>query len=240
MKKILILEDNNIAVEHLKTLIDELEVKCEVYAAHDLPIAYQYILDNNMDLFIIDIILDTSKPGDTSGLEFVDNLRKIAKYEFAPVIFITSLEDARLYTYDKLQCQRFIEKPFDAKTVKKTIEKCLRFPKKEPEGKNLFFRKDGILLMVETDKLVYAECNDHVMHFHMDNGEILKIPYVTLKELLQKTEDHNIFQCRRNTLVNKAFIRNVDITDRYIQLKDDHGQIEIGIMFRKHIKEILQ
>ena len=62
LKKILILEDNNIAVEHLKTLIDELEIKCEVYATEDLRRAYQYVLDNNIDLFIIDIILDASNP----------------------------------------------------------------------------------------------------------------------------------------------------------------------------------
>ena len=240
VKRILILEDNVVAIEHLKTLIDELEIKCEVYATHDLKNAYQYILDNNIDLFIIDIILDTSKPGDISGLEFVDNLRKIAKYEFAPVIFITSLEDSKLYTYDKLQCQRFIEKPFDSKVVKKTIEKCLRFPKKELEEKNLIFRKDGILVMVEIDKLVYAECNNHIMHFHMDNSDILKVPYVTLKEILIKTEDYGIFQSRRNTLVNKAFVSNVDSTNRFIQLKHNHGRVEIGVMFRKHVKEIFQ
>jgi len=240
LKRILILEDNNIAVEHLKKLIDELEVKCEVYATDQLRSAYQYILDNNIDLFIIDIILDTSKPGDISGLEFVNNLRKIAKYEFTPVIFITSLEDSKFYTYDKLQCQRYIEKPFDSNVVKKTIDKCLRFPKKELEEKNLFFRKDGILVMVEIDKLVYAECNNHIMHFHMDNGDILKVPYVTLKELLSKTADYNIFQSRRNTLVNKAFVRNVDNTNGVIQLKDNHGRVEIGVMYRKHVKEIFQ
>ena len=240
MKKVLVLEDNAAAVEHLRTLIGELSVKCEVYATYNLKDAYQYILDNTVDLFIIDIILDPSKPGDISGLEFVVNLRKIAKYEFAPVIFITSLEDSKLYTYDKLQCQRFIEKPFDSKVVKKTIEKCLRFPKKEIEEKNLFFRKDGILVMVELDKLVYAECNNHIMHFYMDNCDILKVPYVTLKEILFKTADYGIFQSRRNTLVNKAFVSNVDCTNRFIQLKANHGQVEIGVMFRKHVKEIFQ
>lgn len=240
MKKVLVLEDNTAVVEHLKALIGELSVKCEVYATQNLKAAYQYILDNTVDLFIIDIILDPSKPGDISGLEFVVNLRKIAKYEFAPVIFITSLEDSKLYTYDKLQCQRFIEKPFDSKVVKKTIEKCLRFPKKEIEEKNLFFRKDGILVMVELDKLVYAECNNHIMHFYMDNCDILKVPYVTLKEILFKTADYGIFQSRRNTLVNKAFVSNVDCTNRFIQLKANHGQVEIGVMFRKHVKEIFQ
>lgn len=240
MKKILILEDNVVAVEHLKTLIDEMEVKCEVYSTCDLKDAYQYILENTVDLFIIDIILDTSKPGDTSGLKFVENLRKIGKYEFTPIIFVTSLEDSKLYTYENLQCHRFIEKPFDSQLVKKTIEKCLRFPSKEREKKTLYFRKDGIVLAVDVENLVYAECINHIMHIHLDNGEILKIPYVTLKKLLSDTAEYDIIQCSRNTLVNRAFMHNVDSTNRFIQLKDNRGRLEIGIMFRKYIKEIFK
>lgn len=240
LKKILILEDNAVAVEHLKTLILELEVKCDVYSTHNLQDAYQYILENTIDLFIIDIILDTSRPGDTSGLKFVDNLRQIGKYEFTPTIFVTSLEDSKLYTYEKLQCYRFIEKPFDSMLVKTTIEKCLRFPSKVREKKTLYFRKDGIVLAVEVENMVYAECINHIMHIHLDNGEILKIPYVTLKKLLSDTAEYNIIQCSRNTLVNRTFIHNVDNTNRFIQLKDNHGRLEIGVMFRKYIKELFR
>lgn len=238
MKKILILEDNTAAVEHLKALIDELSVKCEVYSTHNLKEAYQYILDNTVDLFIIDIILDTSRPGDTSGLKFVDNLRKIEQYAFVPVIFVTSLEDSKLYAYENLHCYSFIEKPFDSKAVRKTIEKCLHFPNKECEKKTLYFRKDGIILAVELERLVYAECINHVMHIHVDNGEVLKIPYITLKKLLGDVEGYNVIQCSRNTLVNKGFVQNVDFTNRVIQLKDNHGRVEIGVMFKKTLKEI--
>lgn len=240
MKKILILEDNVVAVEHLKVLISELDVKCDVYATYSLQDAYEYIFNNSIDLFIIDIILDTSRPGDTSGLMFVDSLRKIEKYAFTPVIFITSLEDPKLYTYETLHCYRFIEKPFDSREVKKIIEKCLQFPSKSDEEKTLGLRKDGIVLAVETKNIVYAECINHITHFHMVNGEILKIPYLTLKKLLQDTEDYGMVQCSRNTLINRRFVQNVDHTNRIIQMKDAHGRVEIGIMFRKRIKEIFQ
>ena len=240
MKRILILEDNAAAVEHLKTLIGELSVKCEVYSTHELKVAYQYILDNAVDLFIIDIILDTSKPGDASGLKFVDNLRMIEKYAFIPVLFVTSLEDSKLYAYENLHCYSFIEKPFDSKVVKKTIEKCLRFPNKECEKKTLYFRKDGIIFAVELERVVYAECINHVMHIHVDNGEILKIPYITLKKLQSEVEGYSVIQCSRNTLVNMEFVQNADFTNRVIQLKDNHGRVEIGVMFKKNMKEIFR
>ncbi len=241
MKKILILEDNHAVAELLTKLIRELEVKCEVYATDDLKDAYQYALENMVDVFVVDIILDTSRPGDTSGLKFVDNLRQIDKYAFVPVIFVTSLEDSKLYTYEKLHCYSFIEKPFDAKVVKKTIEKCLQFPLKEPRNKTLYFRKDGIILAVEMEKLVYAECINHVLYIHADNQDILEIPYITLKQLMCEAEEcNNIIQCSRNTLVNKRFVHNVDIPNRIIQLVDDYGRIEIGVMFKQKMKEIFK
>ena len=64
-----------------------------------------------------------------------------------------------------------------------------------------------------------------------------KIPYITLKKLLSDVDGYNVIQCSRNTLVNKEFVQNVDFTNRVIQLKDNHGRVEIGVMFKKDMRE---
>ena len=58
----------------------------------------------------MDIILNISVPGDVVGIKFVENVRKIKKYEFTPSIFTTSLEDADLYAYAQLHYYRYFEK----------------------------------------------------------------------------------------------------------------------------------
>ena len=78
------------------------------------------------------------------------------------------------------------------------------------------------------------------MHIHVDNGEILKIPYITLKKLQSDVEGYSVIQCSRNTLVNMEFVQNADFTNRVIQLKDNHGRVEIGVMFKKNMKEIFR
>lgn len=237
MKKILILEDNPVALEHLSNIVCDLRTKSVVYGFSDTRDAYQCAMDRTIDLFLIDIILDTSKPGDASGLKFVENIRRIEHYNFTPIIFVTSLEDARAYTYEKLHCYSFIEKPFDVERVKKTIERCLKFPGNVQETKTLYFRKDGIILAVERDDIVYAESIDHIMHIHTKQGDVLKIPYITLKKLLEDIDSPEMIQCSRNTIVNKNFVQNVDIPNRMIQFKGDFGRVEIGIMFKKYVKE---
>lgn len=131
----------------------------------------------------------------------------------------------------------FIEKPFDVNRVKQAIEQCLKFPGNLQNTKTLYFRRDGIILAIERDEIVYAESIDHIMHIHTNQGDDLKIPYITIKKLLEETDSLDIIQCSRNTIVNRKFVHNVDIPNRIIQLKDGFGRIEIGIMFKKSVKE---
>lgn len=236
-KKILILEDNPATLEHLTNIVREVDNHNAVYFFDNIKDAYQCAMEKTIDLFMIDIILDTSNPGDASGLKFVENIRRVEHYSFTPIIFVTSLEDARSYTYENLHCYSFIEKPFDVDRVKQMVEQCLRFPGKGNSSKTLYFRKDGIILAVEREDIVFAESIEHIMHIHTKQGDVLKIPYITIKKLLEEIDSLDIIQCSRNTVVNKNYILNVDIPNRMIKLKGNLGRVEIGVMFKKHVKE---
>lgn len=240
MKKILVLEDNQVTKEYVTSLIQEVDIKNMVFACSDIKDAYQYALEKDIDLFIIDIILNTSSPGDTSGLKFVDSIRRIAKYAYVPVIFVTSLEDAKLYTYEKLHCYSFIEKPFDPNKLKYLVKQCLSFPSVEQKRKTMYFRKDGIILAVDREDIVYAECINHVLNIHTIRGDVLSIPYFTLKKFLLDIDSKEFIQCSRSVIVNKSYIINVDITNRIIQLRNQMGTVEIGIMYKKELREIFK
>ena len=215
-KKILILEDNDAALMHIAGLINEIDNKLEIKMFNNIKDAYLCAMENRIDLFIIDIILDIKHPGDTSGLE-----------------------DARSYTYENLHCYKFVEKPFNNKNVKNIIEECLKFPGEINSIKTLYYRCDGIILAVDIDEIVYAECNNHTMYIYKKQGDIFKVPYLTIKKLLQDVDTDQIIQCSRNTVINKDYIYKVDIPNRIIELKNSYGKIDIGIMFKKYIKERL-
>lgn len=240
MKKILILEDNLAAREHLLGIVRDVDEEKEVYSFGDIKDAYRCAMEKTVDLFLIDIILDTSRPGDVSGLQFAENIREVASYRFTPIIFITSLEDSKLYTYEKLHCYSFIEKPFDEERVKQAVEQCLKFPAGDKGNKTLFFRKEGIILAAEREDITYAESREHSMHIHTRQEDVLKIPYLTLKKFLEEVDSSDFIQCSRNTVVNRAYVQTVDIPNRMIRLKDGHGMVEIGVMFKKQMKGYFQ
>ncbi len=240
MKKVLILEDNLVMNRYLQKIISEIDIKNQVFSFTILKDAYQCVLEKDIDLFIVDIILDTSLPGDSSGLKFVDRIRKIESYAFTPVIFVTSLEDAKLYTYEKLHCYSFMEKPFDVEKLKRLVKECLNFPGKEETRKTLYFRKEGIILSVDIEDIVYAESINHIMNIHTKRGDVLSIPYITLKKLIEDTDSIDFIQCSRSVIVNKNFVHNVDIPNQIIRLKEEFGSIEIGIRLKKQIKKIFK
>lgn len=238
MKKILILEDNPTTLKNLTQIVQNVDAKNVAYSFRDLKDAYQCAMDKVIDLFIVDIILDRNIPGDSSGLKFVENIRKVNHYAFVPIIFVTSLEDAKLYTYENLHCYSFIAKPFDVERLEQLVEQCLRFEESRNTSKTLYFRKDGIILAVEREDIVCAESINHIMHIHTKQGDVLEIPYITLKKLLDDLDFADFIQCSRSAIINQKYIDNLDIPNQVVQLKNGYGRVGIGIRFKKNLKDL--
>lgn len=237
MKRVLILEDNEACLQYLAQIVKEVDNTAFIYLSKSVEEAYPYMLEQRIDLFLIDIILRSDISGDISGLYFANKVRMIKQYFFVPLVFITSLEDTKCIAYDKFHCYKFIEKPFDPKKVKSVIRDCLKFSSEAKEDKQLFFRKDGVILVVEIKNILFAETINHILHIHTRN-DVLKIPYITLKKFLQEADCEKLIQCSRNSIINKEYIKNIDVPNRTIQLSTG-DRVEIGITFKNIIKGII-
>lgn len=148
-KKVLILEDNDKTALLLKQLLEECGSPVKIYIEKDIEQAYALVMQNRIQLFVIDIILDISKAGDTSGIRFAEAVRSITKYKYTPMIFITSLQDPEIYAYRELHCYGYIEKPFAIEQVKKQLAEALECNISVENDCMLHFRKDGILYPIE-------------------------------------------------------------------------------------------
>lgn len=232
-KTVLIIEDNIKQLNMLKQLVLTADKNAFVCTAQNAEQAYGILMEKTIDVFMVDIILKADKPGDVSGLQVVERLRSVPKYMFTPVLFITSLEDPTMYAYTNLNCMGYLEKPFDPERILKLLKKALCYTTNRNEDIYLSFRKDGIMYPVNLQKIVYMETNNHVMSIHMSDGVCLGIPYITCKQILNKSDAECLIQCSRNTLVNKHYVLGIDTTNRFITLKNDFGVIDIGITFKK-------
>ncbi len=238
MKKILILEDNPYTLAQLTKMAEEVAAEIQSYPCSTLAEAYAAALENTIDIFLVDVILDVNKPGDASGLDFVRRIREMKKYLFNPVIVITSLEDPRLYAYEQLHCYGYVEKPFHPERVKELITQCLAFPGAEEHRKMLHFRKEGIIYPIERETIAYAEGYKHGICIHTLDKNMLQVPYITIKHFVQIADSREFVQCSRGAVVNRKCVYSVDVANRYIILKNELGTVEIGITYRQKIKDL--
>lgn len=237
-KTVLIIEDNFEQMNMLKQLVLTASDNVEIHTADNVSSAYKLLMEKTVDVFLVDIILDTSRPGDTAGIRLVERLRQIQKYMFTPVIFVTSLEDPRMYAYTDLHCIGYIEKPFDPARIVKLVEKALNYTTEREKETTLSFRKDGIFYPVNLKEIIYMESLKHIMYIHMVDGSVLEIPYKTCKCVLQEEDTSGrLLQCSRGVLVNREYIKGIDSSNRYVMLKNGCEMISIGGRYKKKLLE---
>lgn len=235
-KKIMILEDNKDMLNFLSDLIKKMLPDAELYVFQSMTGVYETAMNVYMDLFIVDIILDKTVPGDISGIRFVDKIRGVLKYEFTPVIFITSLQDPKFYAFNHLHCYSFIEKPINPGYVEETVRKALRFPSSNFNDPVLFFRRDGLIINIQCSEIIYIESMNHKQHFHLTNKRTEVIPYKTCRQILDEIGTGDFVQCSRSTIVNRKYVESVDLVNRYVKLKGVDQLIGIGITYRRRME----
>ena len=80
MRSVLIVEDNVVHMEMLTKILKEIDMEITVYKASNQDEAYAYTMKNRINLFLIDVVLDSKMPGDVSGMRFADRVRRIQIY----------------------------------------------------------------------------------------------------------------------------------------------------------------
>lgn len=234
-KRCLIIEDNFLQRETIKQLIKETSANIRVYDVDNLLGAYKVLLENVIDLFIVDIVLDTAKKGDTSGVKLVNIIRTMPQYMFTPVIFVTSLEDPKMFAYSKLHCFSYLEKPFSYGEAKEIFKSALGYTSPRSENDVLCLRKDGALYPFRIDQIAYIESVNRHLTIHKTNGDSVQMPYMTCKRILEEANNTSLFQCTRGVIVNRDCIKAVDRTNCVLELKGSKRHLDIGGTYAKQV-----
>lgn len=235
-KQILIIEDNKRSMEKACKIINQID-GVFIHKAENSEQAYRFALEYHIDLFIVDIILNTRIPGDVSGTKFVEKIREIERYEFTPIIFTTALEDADLYSYSQLHCYKYFEKPYDSDEFLAEVKKTLRFKTVKKESRFYNYKKDGIHYAIRVNDIVYFQNNKYNVFIHCKDGSVVEAPYKSNKQILLELNSDRFLKCNKNTIVNIDYIANADSINQYIKLINEYGTLELGGRLKRSFLE---
>lgn len=186
--------------------------------------------------FFIDINLDIENENDQSGIEFARLLRKNRKYEFTPVIMVTSIASLEMTSFREIHCYQYIVKPYDRKTVEDVIQKIVMHDK-IAEEKYIIVKKNGINYKIKCDAIQYVQAITRGVQIKLTK-ETVKVPYLTIKEFMKKVDLEDFIQCHRMYVVNKKHIVSIDVVNRMIEL-EDKNMVEIGVTYKDKIKDFV-
>lgn len=232
MKKILIIEDDKTEVEALINVIKRVNSDSKIMTADNIGNAFQYAVEHNISLFIVDIILEPQKKSDVSGMEFVETIRNLPQYKYVPIIFITSLDDSRLYAYENLHCFRYIQKPLLYSEVETVIEDALNYNVLVKSEAPLKIKQDGVIYVIQKKDILYAYSKAAKMKI-ITKKEEYDFYYLTCSMLLDMLKSDCFIKCNRNTIVNQSYIISIDQRNNLIEMDGCSDEIKIGKGFKK-------
>lgn len=226
MGKILIVEDNEIICDCLRSLVKSVDSSQEIYSTGYAEIALGYAESNIIDIFLLDIELL-----DYSGTELAEKIRRIEMYKMTPIIFVTSDSKLELEAFRNTQCYRFITKPFKSEEVKDVLRTVIQHGvQKSITEDKLLLKQKGYTISIYQKDVLYFEARNRKL-LAMTRYEEIEISKHTLTGLLEVL-NKDFFRCHKGFIINSNWIHSVDKSNQLIILKENRGTVPYGDMYR--------
>lgn len=240
MIRIFILEDQEMSRRALKELIISTDHHEEIVvdSASSFEEGKHYVESSNTyDAFFLDINLDESNPTDESGLELARFIRTYGKYEFTPVIMVTSIAKLEMAAYRELHCYQYLLKPYVEEDVRNVVKKLLAI-RNVKEEKTIVVKKDGINYRIKCNAIVYVQAVPRGVCLYLKK-ESMRVPYLTIVKLMEQLPEEDFIQVHRMFVVNRKYIDNVDFVNRMIKMTGYDENIELGGTYKQKLKDEL-
>ena len=238
MIHVLILEDDVESLKALEKILTDYSDHICVHTSSSIGEARK-LLDEDIryELFLLDVNLNGDDHEDIGGILFAREVRECFCYTFTPIVMITAVGAMEMQAYRELHCYQYIMKPFQKEQVIEVVKKVLEKEKQE-KPPVIVVKKEGINYQVKCDNIRYIEAIHRGIRIHMKNGD-WDIPYIGLKQILQKVPKDMFLQCHRVFVVNKQEVEYYDTVNRVIKLKDCKDVVEIGVTYKTEIGRLI-
>lgn len=238
MINVLILEDQSDSREALRLLLERYK-NVKAHVAADMEGARELLdqKETNIDLFLLDINLNVEDEDDISGFKFAEEVRKDHRYEFTPIVMVTSVSNMEMSAYRRLHCYSFLVKPYLEEEIEELITK-IKQHRAEETTDYIIVKKDGINYKVKCSEIVYIKAITRGVQLVLRKDE-MTVPYTSIKQLMDKLPEKKFSQVHRMYVINASYIENVDIVNRIIKLQGKDEQIEIGVTYKEKVRRLL-
>jgi DNA-binding LytR/AlgR family response regulator len=215
---IILVEDDPMQRYILKKMIESAYEFVDIYEADSKTTALDIIENNDINMFLIDIGLKES-----SGLDLAMNIRRISKYEFSQLVFLTTHVDYMLQSFKQIHCYDYILKPYNKDEVQAMLSKLIdkeinnlnngKKDSNEDTDKEFIIKiRNCIFVRVKINEILFIEVNGRDCEVNTFN-EVYTYSNISLKKILELIDCEYIVQSHKAFAVNKNYIFKVEKLD---------------------------
>lgn len=235
--RIFILEDQKESREALEKMLTDLGEEIVVHSADNLKEAKDMVLREEFDLFLLDINLNPEQREDTSGLSFASWVRKIQKYEFTPIVMITSAASLEMSAYRQVHCYQYLIKPYQREEVEHLVQR-LSVHLAEKKENSIIVKKDGINYRILCSDIIYIKAIPRGVCICMKKNS-MEVRYLTIRQVQGMLPEEDFVQCHRMFVIHKKYVDYVDMVNQIIRMQGCSEEIEIGRTYKNEVKRRL-
>jgi len=234
--KILIVDDEPLAIKRLSTLVQKLE-GCEVIGtAENGNVAVEKTIQFQPDVVLLDI--------EMPGLDGIQTAAKMQKMEYPPAIIFTTAYDQHALDAFQSGGQAYLLKPVDQTELQQTIERVARLTQAQlleqtPEVENgrdsLIISMSGNIRRIALADIYFFKAEQkYVVIKHKEGEALTEEP---LKNL-EKEFEQDFIRIHRSSLVAKnkiSELRRKNIRFYTVYIKDLDMELEVS---RRHVSKV--
>jgi two-component system LytT family response regulator len=240
--KALIVEDEYLARDELKWLIESHSAIEVVATEEDGLAALRYLQENDLDVVFLDINIPS-----IDGMTLARTLHKQANPP--KVVIVTAYKEYAAEAFE-LEIFDYILKPFNEQRVANTLRKLENHQSPAslpavvqqiaPTAKRTVNipRKDSILVL-PADLIYYARADEKLTYVHTAKGHFV-IP-TSIGDFAEKLPADTFFRCHRSWCINISRIREISpwFNGTYVIKLHNFDDVEIPVS-RSHLKDFKQ
>jgi two-component system LytT family response regulator len=202
--KSLIIDDENLAREDLKALLEDIDEVEVIGEAETVDEARKLIKSMDHDL----IFLDIQMPG-KSGFDLLKEIETKAH-----IIFVTAFDEYAIRAFD-VNAQDYLLKPVDKKRLQSAIERLttnkeiIDRPKKIEYTDHIFILANNTHQFIKMSNIIKITSAGNYSEIET-KYKFKGLVYKSLKEWENKLPDKNFARIHRNAIINLEYVERVE------------------------------
>lgn len=217
-------------------IIEETGGNIKKFMPDDLYDMSKCIIENTADIFVIS---EKEAEDEINTYNYALAIRKYGKYKLTPIIIVSDNTCRKIYLFEEFHIYGFLSYTED-NLIKKMLINIINYNKYKVEKHKLKLKKDGIIYFIDIESIVYIETCKRTLSIYLVDGKKTEIPYYSFNRLMNDTGAIQLVQCSRNIMVNEAYIKSVDVINRYIELTGNRGNLSIGMAYKKNFLSMVK